>query len=70
MDCPFILSHGWLSGLVDLNTKKEFVRQRISDYLVELLSVCFSGMRIDAAKHIHPSSLANIFGKLKTNLNQ
>ena len=65
---PFILSHGWLSGLVDLNTEKEYVRQRISDYLVELLSVGFSGMRIDAAKHIHPASLANIFGKLKTNL--
>ena len=65
---PFILNNGWLSGLVDLNTEKEYVRQRISDYLVELLSVGFSGMRIDAAKHIHPSSLANIFGKLKQNL--
>ena len=65
---PFILSNGWLSGLVDLNTEKEYVRQRISDYLVELLSVGFSGMRIDAAKHIHPTSLANIFGKLKQNL--
>ena len=65
---PFILSNGWLSGLVDLNTEKDYVRQRISDYLVELLSVGFSGMRIDAAKHIHPSSLANIFGRLKQNL--
>ena len=65
---PFILNNGWLSGLVDLNTEKEYVRQRISDYLVELLSVGFSGMRIDAAKHIHPSSLANIFAKLKQNL--
>ena len=65
---PFILSNGWLSGLVDLNTEKDYVRQRISDYLVELLSVGFSGMRIDAAKHIHPASLANIFGRLKLNL--
>ena len=65
---PFILNNGWLSGLVDLNTEKEYVRQRICDYMVELLSVGFSGMRIDAAKHIQPESLANIFGRLKSYL--
>ena len=65
---PFILNYGWLSGLTDLNTEKEYVQQRIADYLTELLSIGVSGVRIDAAKHIYPSSLASIFKKLKDNL--
>ena len=65
---PFILNNGWLSGLCDLNTEKENVRQRIADYLTELLSLGVSGVRIDAAKHIYPASLASIFKKLKNNL--
>ena len=65
---PFILNHGWLSGLTDLNTEKEYVQQRIADYLTELLSIGVSGVRIDAAKHIYPLSLAKIFKKLKDNL--
>ena len=65
---PFILNYGWLSGLTDLNTEKDYVQQRIADYLTELLSIGVSGVRIDAAKHIYPSSLASIFKKLKNNL--
>ena len=65
---PFILNYGWLSGLTDLNTEKEYVQQRIADYLTELLSIGVSGVRIDAAKHIYPLSLAKIFKKLKDNL--
>ena len=65
---PFILNNGWLSGLCDLNTEKEYVRQRIADYITELLSIGVSGVRIDAAKHIYPASLASIFKKLKDNL--
>jgi alpha-amylase len=33
-----------------------------------LLSIGFSGFRIDAAKHISPANLAAIFAKFKTNL--
>ena len=65
---PFVLNYGWLSGLTDLNTEKEYVQQRIADYLTELLSIGVSGVRIDAAKHIYPASLASIFKKLKDNL--
>ncbi|KAL0240977.1 hypothetical protein GEMRC1_006213 [Eukaryota sp. GEM-RC1] len=61
---PFILNSGWLSGLVDLNTEREYVQQRIADFIVEGLSLGFSGIRVDAAKHISPSSLANIFGRV------
>ncbi len=53
---------------MDLNTEKEYVRQRIADYITDLLGLGISGIRIDAAKHISPDNLAHIFKKLKTNL--
>jgi alpha-amylase len=46
----FSLNFGWLVGLTDLNTGKEYVRERIATYMATLLSVGFSGFRIDAAK--------------------
>jgi alpha-amylase len=65
---PFALNFGWLVGLSDLKTEKDYVRQRIADYFTDLLSIGFSGFRIDAAKHIHPNDLSAIFKKLKDNL--
>ena len=65
---PNILSRGWLTGLTDLNTEKDYVRQRIADFITAMLSMGVSGVRIDAAKHIHPTDLAAIFKKLKDNL--
>ena len=65
---PLILNAGWLSGLVDINTEKETVRERIADYLTDLLSIGFSGFRIDAAKHISPDNLVIILTKLRNNL--
>ncbi|OHT08399.1 Alpha amylase, catalytic domain containing protein [Tritrichomonas foetus] len=62
---PNILNTGWLVGLTDLATGTDYVRQRIADYFVDLLSIGFSGFRVDAAKHIHPDDLAVIFKKLK-----
>lgn len=64
----FILNYGWLVNLADLNTEKDYVRQRIADYFTALLSIGFSGFRIDAAKHISPTNLAAIFAKLKANM--
>jgi alpha-amylase len=63
-----ILNTGWLSGLTDLNTEKEYVQQRIADYITDMLSMGVSGIRVDAAKHISPADLAQIFKKLKDNL--
>ena len=63
-----ILNTGWLSGLTDLNTEKEYVQQRIADYITDMLSMGVSGIRVDAAKHIAPIDLAAIFKKLKDNL--
>ncbi|KAJ3359090.1 hypothetical protein HDU91_005008 [Kappamyces sp. JEL0680] len=60
----FVMQYGWLSGLADLHTGKDSVRERIATYMATLLSVGFSGFRVDAAKHISPDDLAAIFGKL------
>lgn len=65
---PLQLNAGWLDGLADLNTEKDYVRSRIADYLTDLLSIGFSGFRIDAAKHISPDDLAAILFQLKKNL--
>jgi alpha-amylase len=65
---PLDLNAGWLVGLSDLNTELEYVQQRIADYLTALLSIGFSGVRIDAAKHIQPADLTAIFGKLAKNM--
>ena len=59
---------GWLEGLVDLNTEKDSVRERLAAYLTDVLSLGFSGVRIDAAKHIQPDDLVAIFSKLRRNL--
>jgi len=67
-DDPNLLNTGWLVGLADLDTSKDYVRQRIADFFVDMLSIGFSGFRIDAAKHIHPDDLASIFGKLKQSM--
>lgn len=62
------MNNGWLSGLADLNTESEYVQERIASYFVDLLSIGFSGFRMDAAKHIQPKSLAAILAKFKKNL--
>ena len=59
-DSAFELNYGWLVGLVDLNSESDYVRQRIADYLTQLLSLGFSGFRVDAAKHISPDNLSTI----------
>ena len=49
---PFQLNNGWLSGLADLDTENDYVRERIAAYMTDLISIGFSGYRVDAAKHI------------------
>ena len=34
---PLDLNAGWLTGLVDLNTEKDFVQERIAAYLTDLI---------------------------------
>ena len=60
--------YGWLDNLADLNTESEYVRQRIADYLTDLYSIGLSGFRLDAAKHIKPTDIANILAIFKSNI--
>lgn len=53
-----------LVGLSDLRTDTERVRQQISTYLNDLLSLGVAGFRIDAAKHMAASDLAEIMAQL------
>jgi alpha-amylase len=65
---PFILNNGWLVGLADLDTESDYVRDRIAAYMTDLLGIGFSGFRVDAAKHIYPESLSQIFKVFKDNM--
>jgi alpha-amylase len=62
---PLDLNAGWLTGLVDLNTEKDFVQERIAAYLTDLIGIGFSGFRVDAAKHMQPADLALIFSTVR-----
>jgi alpha-amylase len=64
----FILNNGWLVGLTDLDTEQPKVQERIAAYFTDLVGIGFSGIRIDAAKHIMPESLAKIFKKFADNM--
>lgn len=65
---PFQLNYGWLVGLADLNTEHPYVQERIAAYLATLLSMGFSGFRMDAAKHMGPKNIAQILARLKVKM--
>lgn len=65
---PFQLQYGWLVGLSDLNTEHANVQERIATYFATLLSIGFSGFRIDAAKHMGPTPTSQILARLKTKM--
>lgn len=54
-----------LLGLPDLATGSEYVRQRIADYLNNMIDIGVAGFRIDAAKHIWPEDIESIIKRLK-----
>ncbi|MFF5272569.1 carbohydrate-binding module family 20 domain-containing protein [Streptomyces sp. NPDC000133] len=53
-----------LVGLADLDTGEDYVRGRIAGYLNDLRSLGVDGFRIDAAKHMPASDLADIKSRL------
>ena len=64
-----LLNSGWIGGvLVDLNTEKDYVQQRIADFITEIISIGISGIIINNSKHISPNNFLHIFKKLKENL--
>uniref|UniRef100_A0A336M993 alpha-amylase n=1 Tax=Culicoides sonorensis TaxID=179676 RepID=A0A336M993_CULSO len=60
-NCPLL-------GMPDLNQGKDYVRQKIAELMNKLIDIGVAGFRVDAAKHMWPGDLQNIFGRLK-NLN-
>ncbi|XP_054088895.1 alpha-amylase 2-like [Zeugodacus cucurbitae] len=57
-----------LVGLKDLDQSKSWVQDRILDFLNKLINLGVAGFRVDAAKHMWPSDLKNIYNRLN-NLN-
>ena len=49
----------------DLATGNEYVRQKIADFMNNLIDMGVAGFRIDAVKHMWPGDLQAIYGKLK-----
>nr|VFJ45866.1 MAG: alpha-amylase [Candidatus Kentron sp. FM]VFJ49103.1 MAG: alpha-amylase [Candidatus Kentron sp. FM]VFK08353.1 MAG: alpha-amylase [Candidatus Kentron sp. FM] len=54
---------GKLTGLPDLNTGSDYVRQKIADYVNKLKEMGVDGFRIDASKHIAPGDVQAILEK-------
>lgn len=53
-----------LQGMCDLQMGKEYVRNEIATFLNKLISFGVAGFRVDAAKHMWPGDLENIFARL------
>jgi len=53
-----------LLNLADLRTGDSAVRQRVGEYLADLVSLGVTGLRIDAAKHMPPEDIAAIVADL------
>lgn len=54
-----------LSGLPDLKTGSSYVRNRIAEYLIDLVNLGVAGFRIDAAKHINTKELGAILSQVQ-----
>ncbi|KAG5676206.1 hypothetical protein PVAND_006055 [Polypedilum vanderplanki] len=65
---PYQVRNCWLVGLSDLKTGSDYVRQKIADFLNDLISLGVAGFRIDAVKHMWPADVQNIVSRLN-NLN-
>ncbi len=58
-----------LYGLRDLQIDQEYVREKLQDYLNDLIQMGVAGFRIDAAKHMWPDELSKVLDGLE-DLNQ
>jgi alpha-amylase len=54
-----------LGGLPELDQSKGWVQEKIAEYFNHLIDLGVAGVRIDASKHMDPSQLDAIMGKLK-----
>ena len=64
------LNYCWPSSgkQIGLNTEDDYVKQRIADFLIKLISIGLSGFSINNGKYISPENYAKIFGYFKKKL--
>nr|XP_055027818.1 amyAc_bac_euk_AmyA and Aamy_C domain-containing protein [Misgurnus anguillicaudatus] len=55
-----------LVSLLDLALEKDYVREKVAEYLNKLIDIGVAGFRVDACKHMWPGDLSNVLGRLKT----
>ncbi|CAE7229032.1 unnamed protein product [Rhizoctonia solani] len=53
-----------LSNLADLNSNSEYVQSKLAEFTNDLLSLGVDGLRLDAAKHIHPWDIGQVINRL------
>ncbi|GAB1521208.1 alpha-amylase [Rhizoctonia solani] len=53
-----------LSNLADLNSNSEYVQGKLAEFTNDLLSLGVDGLRLDAAKHIHPWDIGQVINRL------
>ncbi len=64
-DGGYSIRNCWLGGgLPDLKTESTYVQDKIAAYMNTLIGMGVAGFRIDAAKHMNPSDMTAIVGKL------
>jgi alpha-amylase len=57
-----------LDGVADLRTESPTVQHKLASYMADLYGIGVRGFRIDAAKHIDQTQLAQILDRLKSEL--
>ena len=48
----------------DLAHGSDYVRQKLADFMNNLISIGVAGFRVDAAKHMWPADMQAIFNRL------
>nr|KAG5694115.1 hypothetical protein BaRGS_005870 [Batillaria attramentaria] len=54
-----------LMGMADLALGKDYVRGKIAEFMNHLTDLGVAGFRVDAAKHMWPGDMKNVFSRLK-----
>ena len=62
---PYQVRNCQLVGLPDLNHTLNWVQDRVEEYLNKLVDCGVAGFRVDAAKHMWPEDLKQIYGRIK-----
>ncbi len=53
-------------SLVDLALSKDYVRDKIAEYLNTLMDIGVAGFRVDACKHMWPGDFQAVYSRLNS----